>query len=712
MFEDAKWIGSREHENPDGSCLLRRAFFLPGRPEKGILSVCGLGYGVYTVNGREVTDEELTTPFTRFDRTALYNSWEITGLLRQGENAAGVFLGNGWYNDIGEVWEYDKATWRSRPKMILRMEILLEGGERVAVVSDSSWKSRPGPSVYNHVREGEIYDARLELPGWDRPGFDDAQWERAAICPGAGGILRRVGLPPVRVIKTLRAKPLGGGIYDFGENTSGWAQIAAAGECGREITVRYAEKLNRSGDDIDNGKIGRYMHGSLRNCDRYIMRGSGREVWHPRFVFHGFRYVKVENAPPVFEICAKVLHADLPVIGEFECSDALLNRIHQAVRRSTLSNMHSIPTDCPHREQNGWTEDALASAQQSLMNYDMKSFYAKWLDDFRDVQRPSGQLPGIVPTSSWGYEWGGGPSGDSALIQIPYEVFRITGDDFLIRRMWDCMCRYLRFMESMAENWIVDYGLGDWNPPKGANVCPSAVTDTALFYADACVMARCAERLGYGASSYRELAEHVRRAFRKCFLHDGVVQGDSQTGMACAIYLRLYDPCELPAAAAHLNRLVEENGCHIDCGLLGTKFIFGALSENGYAETAYRMVTNPTMPSYAWWICNGMTTLCEDWDMSDSLNHHMFSEVDMWFYKYLAGIRIEEGRVTIRPCFLPKLQWVRARHGDIAVEWNRSELTVDLPARADVVVNGRAYPVGRGRHRFHLDETGGEALDR
>ncbi len=694
MDPRARWIAAADTKN--ASPLFRKEFTLPGKPRRAELSVCGLGYGVTTLNGAPVTGDVLTTPLTRFDATVLYCTYDVTGLLREGRNAAGVMLGNGWYNDISETWDFEKAPWRHHPKLIFSLSVTLETGETVTVVSDSHWKSFGGPAVFNHVRCGERYDARLEQTGFDRPGFDDGAWPAAFVCRGPGGILKEAALPPIRVVETLPMKEIFPRVYDTNQNLSGWAKIRVRGEAGRKVSLRYSERITPEGK-LDTERIDSFNRSyELSHCDEYICAGSGWEEWEPHFCYHGFRYVEVTGAPDDFEIAARVVHTDLASAGEFSCSDGMLNRIHSASRWSTLTNFHSVPTDCPHREQNGWTGDALLSSEQALMNFDMTAAYEKWLGDFRDVQRPNGAVPGIVPTGGWGFNWGSGPAWDSALILIPLYVWRYEKNDRLLRGMWDCMERYLSFLGTMEEDGIVDFGLGDWCAPEKTAVCPTAITDTAYYYADARAMAEGAEAVGKDAEPYRRLAERVRGAFRAKFVRNGLPVPEGQTSLACALTQGLLEPEEEPAAARRLAELVEQNGYHIDCGILGTKYIFRALSDRGYGEVLYKMVTNPTYPSYADWINHGMTTLCEDWEMKNSLNHHMFSEVDLWFYRSLAGIRCDEKELVIAPVFLKELDWVRASHGGITVFWDRTRITVTVPRDATLALGGRRIPLRAG----------------
>lgn len=710
MLKNAKWIthvkwGKSGIElKRHGSILCRRTFSLEKAIMKAMLYVCGLGYGEYTINGSAVTEDVLSTPFTTFDKRVLYQTYEVTDLLLQGENTIGVFLGNGFYNDVAKTWFFDTASWRHCPKVLLRLHILFADGTETEVLSDENWRTLEGPVIYNHVRECEIYDARLLQPGWNQNGFNAENWDSVMICQGPGGTLEAADLPPIRITKTLKGQYLGDGVYDFGENISGWVKIKGKGKCGDAVTIHYAERYD--GTDIDNAHLKIYMQGELQCCDQYIFCGKGTEEWSPRFVYHGFRYIKVENMPEDFSVEACVLHTDLQRIGSFACGDSMLTKIHDAATHSILYNYHSIPTDCPHREQLGWTGDALNSAEPALYNFDMLRAYKSWMCDFKYAQRPDGQLSCIIPTpGGWGYNWGNGPSFDSALIGIPWRVYLYTGDRTLIEMLWENMKRYMQFLSGMHEDYILDFGLPDWYPPENAKKCPRNLTSTAFYYENAVLMAKCAALLGEKTEKWETLSAKIRQSFRKHFIKDGAVEGDCQTSVACALYYKLLDEAEIPAAVKRLLELIEEKEYHIDCGTLGVRYIFEVLTEYGHGSVAYKMITNPTMPSYAHWMLSGMTTLSETWEMHQSLNHHMFSPVETWFYKCLAGVRYTEEGLVIQPFCIPEIPWVRASHGEIHVEWNAEELIVRTPVRAKLIWEDREKTVEAGEYRFKKNMT-------
>lgn len=677
--------------------------------------VCGLGYYELRINGEKAGDSVLTPMFTRYDRSVLYDTIDVTSLLRRGDNALGVILGNGWYNCFTrEVWMFAQAPWRHRPKLLLQLHIDLVDGTHLVVVSDTSWRVTTGPITFDSLRNGEHYDARKELSCWDMPGYDDSAWKHASMIAPPGGNLRSCQMPPIRVTGTIKPVSVtevspGTSVYDLGQNISGWARICAEGSAGTEIVLRYGEKLAEDGS-LDRAAIERFVRSGEFQTDRYTMKGEGKETWEPRFTYHGFRYVEVTGFPgiPTLDsLVGRVVHTDLDQCGVFECSNETLNGIQRCARWSTLTNYHGMPTDCPHREKNGWTGDAQVSAEQVLLNFNPATAYAKWLRDFRDVQRPSGQLPGIVPTGGWGYNWGSGPAWDSAIVHIPWFVYLYTGDRTVIEEMYDSIRLYVDYMTERAVDHIVKFGLGDWCPPYDRDPdhpkCPTVVTDTAYYYTNALLLSKMARLTGRpdDERKYARLAEGIRKEFRDRFVDSstGVVEGNCQTSMACALYQGLTSDDDKGLVFERLVEQVELRKRHIDCGILGAKYIMHALTENGRADLAYAIATQRTYPGWGHWIEQGATTLWESWSGDTSLNHHMFSDVSAWFYKGLAGINPDESapgfrHVVIRPNPVGGLEWVRASHesmyGTVSSEWrvdeDRFELRVRIPVNCTATV--------------------------
>ncbi len=662
--------------------LLRRRLELRKSVVAARVYVSGLGYYELYVNGRRIGDEVLAPAFSRYDLTTFYQTHDVIVALRAGENVFGVILGSGWYNcHTQEVWNFHAAPWRDQPKLLLQLHLRFEDEEEQIVVSDQNWRANTAPIVFDGLRNGEFYDARLEQPGWNAPGFDDTAWKPAVQVPPPGGVLRSQQHTPMRVTETLRhvsvkeAQP-GVWVYDLGQNIAGWNQLTVAGSAGTTVTLKHAEKLKPDGD-IDPSNINPFVKSGEFQTDKYTLRGAGKEVWEPRFTYHGFQYVQVTGfpgAPTRDNLRGRVAHTALETRGEFSCSNDLLNAIQRAALWATRGNFHGNPTDCPHREKNGWTGDAHLSAEQVLLNFDPRTAYRKWMGDFRDVQRPSGQLPGIVPTGGWGYNWGSGPAWDSAAILIPWYLHLSGGDTATLAEHYDCMKRYVDYMTTMATDHIVEFGLGDWCPPTGGpsgHKCPVAVTDTAYYYVDASILAKVAGLLGKKADArrYERLAAKIRRAFRKKFLNrkTGQVTGNCQTSMACALYQGLVDEEEKPRVLAALVAAVEEQNRHLDFGILGLKYVLRALTDGGRVDLAYALATQMDFPSWGHWLMQGATTLWEMWDGEGSHNHHMASDISAWFYQTLAGINPDPAapgfkHILLRPRPVADLRWVRAWH--------------------------------------------------
>lgn len=732
-----QWIGSPDGRTEVGRSVpapyFRKAIQVPSAVVRARLYWSGLGFSEVSVNGQRVGDAVLAPGFTRYDETVLYQTADIGPLLTVGDNVIGVLLGNGWYNSFTqEVWDFRQAAWRDQPKLLLEAHITLVDGTEMVIATGPDWTTASSPILFDGLRNGEFYDARRERVGWDRPGSEGEDWQPAKIVRSPGGRLRSEQMPPIMVTQTLPAVSMhpgeaGSWIFDVGQNLSGWARIELQEPEGTEVTLRYAEDLDAQGR-LDTSHIDIFVKSGAFQTDQYIAKGEGQEVWEPRFVYHGFRYVEVRglsHPPTLGTVKARVVHTALESRGEFQCSNALLNQIQQAARWSTLTNYHSIPTDCPHREKNGWTGDAALSAEQVLLNFNPTTAYFKWMQDLRDVQRPSGQIPGIVPTGGWGYNWGSGPAWDSALFLIPWYVYLYEGNTLLLEQMYPAMAAYLRYAESMANHYLVDFGLGDWCPPTGGpagHACPTAVTDTAYFYVMADVMAKTARVLGRrdDEGRYEALAEAIRNAFRQAFLDSasGRVVGDCQTSQACVLYQKLVNSDETERVLARLVEHVESKDRHLDAGILGAKYVMHSLTELGLVDLTYAMATQTTFPSWGHWLEQGATTLWEQWDGEGSHNHHMFSDISAWFYQGLAGIQADPGKpgyqhILLRPQPVPGLEWVRAWHeslyGRIECNWRTegqrftAEVRVPVNCQATLTLprgyteglqEGGAEPVG------------------
>jgi alpha-L-rhamnosidase len=709
----AKWIGGPGGEN-GASPLLRKSFTVGPNLARATAYVSGLGFYELRLNGQKVGDHELDPGFTRYDRRVLYVTYDVTKQMRRGTNALGAMLGNGWYNyTVRAAWDFDKAAWRDRPKLLCQVVLEYADGTTQIVATDTGWKAAVGPIVANGLLTGETYDARKETAAWDSASFDDAAWKNAETVPAPQGVLSAQMHPPIRVTKTLEPvkvtepKP-SVFVYDLGQNIAGIAEISVDGPAGTVVEMRYGEALKPDGT-LDQTKIAVHTKEPGFQTDRYTLKAGGRQRWRPRFTYHGFQYVEVTGlpkAPRREDLRGLVLHTDFESAGSFSCSNDLLNQIQRNTLWSFVSNFHHIPTDCPQREKNGWTGDAHLAAETGLFNFDSAAAYAKWLQDLQDEQRPDGVLPGIVPTAGWGYAWGNGPAWDSAYPLIAWRLYEFSGDRRVLERHYENIKRYVDYLTRRAENGIVSIGLGDWCPAKSQTPVP--ITSTAYYYVDARLVAKMAAVLGKGDDrhKYDALADTIRAAFLREFYRPeaGQIGEGTQTALACALYQGMADGEARQKILDNLVAAVAARDGHLDCGILGAKYLLHALADNGRADVAYAVAAKTTFPSWGHWIERGATTLWEQWDEGTngdlSRNHIMFGDISAWFYQTLAGIRPDPDgpgfkKFLVRPSVQNDLDWVKARyesaHGPIAVEWRRKgeqfTLEVTVPANTTATVH-------------------------
>ncbi len=709
-----QWIGRTTDTNSLPAPLLRRTFTLDGKIRQARAYICGLGYYELRLNGKKIGDHLLDPGYTRYDKRALYVTYDVTDELRRGKNVVGVILGNGWYNvQTRAVWDFHNAPWRAAPKLLMQLHVEYADGRIETICTDSRWKTGAGPITFNSIYGGETYDARAEKPVWDTPDYDDSAWSMAEVVPAPSGRLTAQMMPPIKADQAIKPVKLtepqpGVFVFDLGQNLSGFAEMRLRAPAGTRVVMKYGERLGQDGT-LDRADIQQHVMRVDTNqqfqTDTYFPKGQGLETWRPRFVYHGFQYVEVTGFPgkPTLDTLRGVfVHSAIPAAGEFECSNPLLNQIWRAARWAYLSNLQGIPTDCPHREKNGWTGDAHLAAEQGLFNYAPAAVYAKWINDLGDEQRPSGELPGIVPTSGWGYKWGNGPAWDSAFLLIPLYLYEYCGDTKVLCDHYEGMKRYVDYLTSKAKDGIVDIGLNDWAPFKTKT--PADITSTAYYYRDAQIVALAAGLMGNQADArrYADLAASIRKAFNNRFYHPdtGLYGNGSQTSLSCALYQGLVEPANKARVLNNLIAEVDKANGHIDTGILGAKYLLNALLENGRADVAYRIASQKDLPSWGWWIEQGATTLWEQWNGTESRNHIMFGDISAWFYKALPGINPDPAapgfkHFIIKPHPVGGLTYAKASYesvrGRIVSDWRikdgRFTLTVTIPANTTATVS-------------------------
>ncbi len=705
--------------------MLRRRFCLKSKPKKAVLSVAGLGYGCYFLNEREVTEDKFIAPFGDYRKTVWYTTYDVTDKLVLGENIFAAMLGNGWYNEaLGTAWDFDKAAWRDMPKLLLSLEC---DGEQ-ALVSDGEWLySMRSPVIFNQLREGEHFDARLYDPAWKSLDFNDSGWKRVRVDENPPtGVLRECTCEPIReicslapiAIRKIGAKRF---VYDFGRNISGYAKLRVAQASGEKIILRFAEQVHAEDgtprfNDMDNSHY--YARGEFAR-DVFICSGKPFE-WKPSFTYHGFRYVEVqglEDENALSETLTAIeVHQDVKVRSSFRSSNELMNRLFLLGQRATLSNIFYMPTDCPTREKLGWMNDAQSSCDQFLTDFALEGVLAKWWQDITDAMDERGMLPGIVPTAGWGYDWGNGPVSEGTLFEIPYRIYLHTGDDTLLKKGLPNFKRNLAYYDSQRdENGDILYGLDDWAAPSEDKV-GCAFVNRVLYIKCLGITLLAAERCGEDTAALSAAYENeVRIAKERYLAEDGSCKIDKQTAVAMMIYFGLYDDIE--PLGAQLRRLVEQKDFHHDCGMVGIRYLYIALNKAGLAEYAYRIVNASGYPSYRAWVEDGATTLYEYWDATTSKNHHMYSDFMSWMIKTVLGIAPCADapgfrRVEIAPHFFEELSFAEGHcdtvRGRISVRWERRDggvyVTVYAAEGIEAYLFGEKIPSGQTVEKIYPEK--------
>lgn len=724
--------------------LFRHEFTLTKPVRRAVVHVCGLGHYELHLNGGRVGDYVLTPEWTDYRDTCSYNTYDVTAQLAAGTNALGVLLGNGMYNVTGGRYVKFKGSF-GPPKLILQLEVEHPDGTTTRIASDASWKTAPGPLTLACIYGGEDYDARREVPGWDRAGFDDHAWTAATLTESPGGALRAQLSPPIRIheeLKTVRVtepKP-GLYVYDLGKNFSGWPKLTVRGRAGATVKLTPGELLAADGTVSQRSSGGPTWFA-------YTLRGANDETWSPRFSYYGFRYVQVEGAAPlddskqppdyprIAELQGQFLYSSAPVAGDFACSNELVNQVHRLILAAIRCNLQSVLTDCPHREKLGWLEVSHLLADGLTYNFQLPRFYAKVSRDMRESQIENGLVPDIAPeytVFSAGFrdspEWG------SACAFNPAHMFLTYGDASLLTGHSDVIARYAAYLGTTAKDHIVAHGLGDWydigpNPPGESQLTSKGLTATAVYCGDLKVLEQAARLQGKAdeATRYAGLAEEVRRAFHQRFFDRAGRQYDrgSQTAQAMPLVLGMVDRELQASVIERLVRAITTNHYRVTAGDVGFSYVVRALTDAGRDDLLYRMVTQTNGPGYADQLRKGATTLTEAWDASpDSSNNHcMLGHAEGWLYSGLAGIRPDPQapgfkRFVIRPTVVGDLTWVKAHYdspyGRITSAWRREgdqltlEVTVPPNSTAAIFVptgdpaavreSGQTLSVGRGIH--------------
>jgi alpha-L-rhamnosidase len=693
---------------------LRSRFQVEKPVARATLYGSALGLAEFHLNGRMVSDDYFTPGWTDYKKRVHYRAYDVTSLVRRGDNTLGAVLADGWFSGfVG--YRGNRDLYGSHPRLRAQLHLEYADGSSADLGTGPAWKASTGPIIEADFLKGETYDARLERPGWDEPGGDESGWDE--VVTGSGDLAPRVEAhpgPPVRAIHEFRPKQIteprpGTYVFDLGQNFAGVARLKVSGKPGQRIVLRFAERLGA------DGNIYTVNLRSARSVDTYICEGRGLEVWQPRFTFHGFQYVEVtglSGRPKADTVTGVALSSDAPETGSFVCSDPMLNQLHNNVYWTQRANFIDLPTDCPQRDERlGWTGDAQVYCRTATLNADIEAFFTKWLVDLDDAQRADGEFPCVAPSVVADPD--GGPAWADAGVICPWTMYAVYGDQRILARHYEAMARFIEFCRQRSTADLLPptkyHCFGDWLSINADT--PKDVICTAYFAWSTHLLAQAAAALGKSddAVKYHELFEKIRRAFNRAYVGpDGRIKGDTQTDYVLALAFDLVEGEAARHAAEHLVEGIRSRDWHLSTGFVGTKELMLVLSKIGRSDVAYRLVHNETFPSWGFSIKQGATSVWERWDGwtpekgfqepgMNSFAHYSFGAVYQWMVENIGGIQ-SAAPAYKEICFAPEVDprltkaavSYRSARGLITTAWERHRgqlaVQVTVPANTTAVV--------------------------
>lgn len=708
-----RWIGMDRSFSWDNegqwSRLSARYFRKEFKASKQIksASVYIMGMGLYElyINGFRIGNHVLAPVPTDYTKGVKYNVFDVTACLKEGSNAIGTILGNGRFYTMRQDYKPYKIKTFGYPKMLLNLEVTYADGSSETISTDDTWKlTADGPIRSNNEYDGEEYDARKEMPGWNTTGFDDAQWLKAQYVQEPGGMYEAQMTPNMKIMATVKPvsiKQLKPGVFimDMGQNMAGWIKMKVKGKKGQQVSLRFAETLQKNGElFVEN------MRDAKVN-DLYILKGEGLETWQPSFVYHGFRYVEIKGYPgtPLAEnFEGEVVYDEMQTVGSFKTSNSTINQVYKNAYWGILSNYKGMPVDCPQRnERQPWLGDRTTGAYGESFIFNNGRLYAKWLDDIQQAQKADGSIPDVAP-AFWRY-YGDNVTWPGTYISVANMLLNQYGDTRSVARHYDSMKKWIFYMSEryMEGNLITKDKYGDWCvPPESKELIhsrdPKRQTDgvliaSATYYDLLLKMKNFAELLDKPADAalYLGLSEKIKEAFNAKFLDKSTFRYGNNTVTAnlLPIYYNIV-PEDLKAKvfkSIEDKILVEDKG-HISTGVIGTQMLMRGLTQNGRSDIAYKMATNRDYPSWGYMVENGATTIWELWNGNtaspkmNSQNHVMLlGDLVVWYYENLAGIKSFEQtsfkQVEMNPTFTAGLDSVHAfyysAYGKIESNWKK-----------------------------------------
>jgi alpha-L-rhamnosidase len=690
-FISPVWDEDTSRVNP--SPYLRREFELRTGIKSARLYITSLGVSEALINGTVVGDHVFSPGWTVYDQRLRYHTFDVTGMLKEGRNALGAILGDGWFRGRIGFAGGEQNIYGQHLALLAQLEVQYTDGSNETIITDDSpaWRAATGPILMNSIYDGETYDARLQHTGWSLAGFDDSNWNKVRQLEWDLKTLEAPLGPPVRRIETIAPvsiiqSPSGKTIVDFGQNLVGRLSIKVKGPAGHMVTLRHAEVL-------EHGELGTRPLRFAEATDRYTLRGGEPETWEPRFTFHGFRYVEVNDWPGPLnlqDLSAVVLHSDLERTGWFESSDALLNQLHENVIWGMRGNFLDVPTDCPQRDERlGWTGDLQVFSRTASFLYDVSGLLQSWLKDLAVEQRKAGGIvPPVIPNVMLGNAFGAAAWADAATV-VPWVLYERFGDIGILSDQFESMCAWVDYVASVAGErrlWDTGFQFGDWLDPTappdkpGQARADKSLVASAYFVHSADLVALAAGVLERTAEKkkYIDLAAAARAAFvREYITPSGRLMSDAETAYALALVFDLLPTDEQRQRAGdRLDELVRDSGYRIRTGFVGTPIISDALCSTGYYIAAYRLLMQQDCPSWLYPVTMGATTVWERWDSMlpdgsinpgemTSFNHYALGAVADWMHRTIGGLAPASPgyrRMEIRPRPGGGLSHARVRH--------------------------------------------------
>ena len=691
---------------------LRKSFAVKSPVVRATLLATALGLYEVHINGQRVGDHVLAPDWTDYRKRVRYQMYDVTSLVKTGDNALGAFLAKGWFS--GHIGNGGFEFFGKQPAFLAQLEVTFADGSTQTIVTDDSWKSHDSPILASDFMLGEDYDSRLELAGWDQSGLNEQDWSPVQVREEASRLLEAQTMEPVHQLRVLKPKKItetkpGVWTYDLGQNMVGVVRLTVSASAGTKVTLRHAEMLKPDGSIYTQNLRG------APSVDHYTCKGDGVEVWQPRFTFHGFRYVEISglpSQPDLDTITGIVIGSDNPQTGEFSCSDPRINQLQSNIKWGQRGNYISVPTDCPQRDERlGWMGDAEVFIRTATYNADVASFFTKWLVDVDDGQSAAGSFADVSPNTGMS---GGVPAWGDAGVICPWTIYETYGDTRILERHLPAMIKWVEYLRANSDGFIRNQNrgndYGDWLS-IGAST-PKDMIATAYFAYSTHLVAKSCAAVGRQADAekYQQLFEDIKAAFNHRYVSpDGHVAGNTQCAYAMALKFDLLPPELQAKAGEYLVADIKAKGDHLSTGFIGVSYLLPVLTQVGQADTAYRLLFQDTFPSWLFSVKHGATTIWERWDGwtpdkgfqdpgMNSFNHYSLGSCGEYLFGGVGGIQPASPgykTIQIKPVIENGLSWANTSfnsiHGKIATAWKLNGQHLTLAVTVPVNTTATVY---------------------